>query len=189
MHDIRLILARHLVVCEPVVGDELGVPPAEAGAALGQRGAVPEHLAHRGRLLGEEPGHDNSEENSVSVTQSCLPGQLGLGAVLGHLGVPDHLWAHQGLALVDEVYLVGGQHCVRCSQDSGVDVPCPGVTFARSARCSVPSAGATLSNRYLVASSDSDREGESQQSIVHLSLILFNRFGNWLFLRFLRHAF
>ena len=126
-----------------------------------------------------------SEESSVSVTQSCLPGQLGLGAVLGHLGVPDHLWAHQGLALVDEVYLVGGQHCVRFSQDSGAGVPCPGVTFARSARCSVPSAGATLSNRYLVASSDSDREGESQQSIVHLSLILFNRYV----LRFLRHVF
>ena len=95
---------------------------------------------------------DNSEEDSV--TQSCLPGQLGLGAVLGHLGVPDHLWAHQGLALVDEVYLVGGQHCVRCCQDSDVGVPCPGVTFARSARCSVPCAGATLSNRYLLASSD-----------------------------------
>ena len=158
-------LVRHLVVCEPVVGDELGVPPAEAGAALGQRGAVAEHLAHRGRLLGEEPGHDNSEESRVTVTQSCLPGQLGLGAVLGHLGVSDHLWAHQGLALVDEVYLVGGQHCVRFSQDSGAGVPCQGVTFARSARCSVPSAGATLSNRYLVASSDSDREGESQQSI------------------------
>ena len=49
-------LDRHLVVGEPVVGDELGVPPAKAGAALGQRGAVAEHLAHRGRLLGQEPG-------------------------------------------------------------------------------------------------------------------------------------
>ena len=93
-----------------MVGDELGVPPAKAGAALGQRGAVAEHLAHRGRLLGEEPGHDNSEENIVTVIQTCLPCQLGLSAVLGHLGVPDHLWAHQGLALVDEVDLVGGQH-------------------------------------------------------------------------------
>ena len=139
-----------------MVGDELGVPPAEAGAALGQRGAVAEHLAHRGRLLGEEPEHDNSEENSV--IHSCLPGQLGLGAVLGHLGVPDHLWAHQGLALVDEVYLVGGQHCVRFSQDSGagVGVPCPCHIRQVSKMRSVPSAGATLSNRYLVASSDSD---------------------------------